>query len=517
MHKKHTTTTLLSLLLVLCLLLAGCTFIHTPANQPAAPEEQAELPVPPAAPTADEPAVEAPAPEAPAAEAPSGEEAAAAPTPEPTPEPAPEPETIRLSSGEYPADLETLTAVITAEDLPQLSRFTALKNADLRGSKCQAELTAWALANPQVSVRCEVTLPDGQQLSADTRELDLSAAPDAGHLLPLVLLPDLQTVELGSCDDAASSSMDWDALAKAVAGCPQAEFHYAFTLYGKPFDLQSTDVDLNHRTMSDEGALVKKVALCLRDLRLLDMDFCEVSNEAMADIRDSLPNAEVIWRVWFANGKQNGYTARTNAIKILASNPDRAGHLTPDKTDGLKYCTKVRYLDLGHNEQMTDISFVRYMPDLEVAVLAMGGYSDLTPLQDCPKLEYLEIQTSGVTDLRPLTALKELKHLNICYLFGLTDITPLYEMTSLERIWIGCFDPVPPEQIAELQRRLPNCTINTTAENPTEEGWRYISSDELGHGIAHPRYALLREQFEYDNFPYCYNYLINDPLYAPHG
>ena len=508
MHNKRLLTGL-SLLLMLSLLLAGCTFVAQPEETPAPAEEAAPVPEQPA--PAEEPA-HVPA-----------EETAPVPTAEPSPEPAPEPTPeptpgpVQLSSGSFPADAESITAVLTAEDVAKLEGFTALKTADFRGSACQSELTAWALAHPEVLVRCQVTLPDGRTLPADTRELDLSQSPDAGSLLPLVLLPELKTVELGACDDAAASPLDWEALARVEAARPQTEFHYAFTLFGKPFDLQSTEMDLNHRTMNDEGALVKKVAACLPELALLDMDFCEVSDEAMAEIRDSLPNTEVVWRVWFGNGKQNGYTARTNAVKILASNPDRAGHLTPDKTDGLKYCTKVRYLDLGHNEQMTDISFVRYMPELEVAVLAMGGYSDLSPLQDCPNLEYLEIQTSAVTDLRPLTSLKNLKHLNICYLFGLTDITPLYEMSSLERIWIGCFDPVPQDQIQELQRRLPNCWVNWTAENPTEEGWRYVSSDEEGHGVPHPRYALLREQFEYDNFPACYNYLINDPLYAPHG
>ena len=69
--------------------------------------------------------------------------------------------------------------------------------------------------------------------------------------------------------------------ARAEAACPQAEFHYAFRLYHKEFDLQSTEMDLNHITMDDEGALVKKVAACLPDLALLDMDFCEVSDEAI--------------------------------------------------------------------------------------------------------------------------------------------------------------------------------------------------------------------------------------------
>ena len=88
-------------------------------------------------------------------------------------------------------------------------------------------------------------------------------------------------------------------------------------------------------------------------------------------------------------------------------------------------------------------------------MLAMGGFSDLSPLADCPKLEYLEIQTGAVSDLRPLSGLKNLRHLNICYNFALTDITPLYGLTELERLWIGCVDPVPREQIEEMQRRAP--------------------------------------------------------------
>ena len=428
----------------------------------------------------------------------------------------PLPEIVQLSSGVYSADTEELTAVLTAEDVAQLSRFHSLKRADFRGSSCQAELTAWALEHPEVELRCEVRLSDGTLLPADTKEVDLTEAPTAENLLPLVLLPELETVELGSCEDAAESNMDWEALAAAEAACPQAEFHYAFRLYKKSFDLQSTEMDLNHITMTDEGALVKKIALCMPQLSLLDMDFCEVSDEAMADIRDSLPNTEVIWRIWFGNGKRNGYSVRTDVTRILASNPDKAGELTPENTRSLQYCTRVKYLDLGHNDQMTDISFVRYMPDLEVAVLAMGGFSDLSPLADCPKLEYLEIQTSAASDLRPLAGLKNLRHLNVAWNFALTDITPLYELTGLERLWLGGFVPVPPEQVEEMRRRVPNCEINTDTKDPTEGGWRYTEYNELGYGVACARYELLREQFGYANAPYCYSYIPYDPLYKPH-
>ena len=501
----------LALCLALCgILLAGCSIMPAPVPAPAeASRETASPAAQPAAPEETEPAAEQPSVQEPAAA-----EASPAPTPEPTPEPVQE---IRLSGGSYPKDTRELTAVVTAEDLPLLEGFAELKKADFRGSACQKELVDWALAHPEVSVRCDVTLSDGTKLDADTKELSLPDTVPGEDLLTLVLLPDLRSVELGACEDAAESPLDWEALARAEAACPQAEFHYAFRLYHKEFDLQSTEMDLNHITMDDEGALVKKVAACLPDLALLDMDFCEVSDEAMAGIRDSLPETEVIWRIWFGKGRQGGYTARTNAIKILASNPDWAGELTPENTACLQYCTKVKYLDLGHNNLLTDISFVRSMPDLEVVILAMSGVKDLRPLADCPKLEYLEIQTSAISDLRPLATCKNLRHLNIAFNFTVTDITPLYELTDLERLWIGALDPVPREQVAEMQRRAPNCQIDLESRDPTGGDWRYTSFDEWGGAQLHPRYALLREQFDYGSNPWCYNYIESDPLYYPHG
>ena len=503
--RNHRLISMTLCMLMLASLLAGCSTVQEPA---AAPGTTAV----PAAATVAPPAAESS--EAPSAEAETTPEPSLEATPEPTPEPTPA--QVQLSAGTFPLDSRELSTVITAEDLPLLENFTELKQADFRGSDCQQELVDWALRHPEVSVRCELTLSDGTKLNADTKELSLPDTVPGEDLLALVLLPDLRTVELGACEDAAESPMDWAALARAEAACPKAEFHYAFRLYRKEFDLQSTEMDLNHITMDDEGELVKKVAACLPGLTMLDMDFCEVSDLAMEKIRDSLPNTEVIWRIWFGKGRSGGYTARTNVTKILASNPDWGGELTPENTACLKYCTKVKYLDLGHNNLLTDISFIRSMPDLEVVILAMSGVKDLSPLAGCPKLEYLEIQTSAISDLRPLANCTNLRHLNIGYNFALTDITPLYGLTDLERLWIGALDPVSRDQVEEMQRRAPNCQIDLESRDPTGGDWRYTGFDEWGGGILHPRYALLREQFDYGSTPWCYNYIDSDPLYYPH-
>ena len=366
----------------------------------------------------------------------------------------------------------------------------------------------------------EVVFPDGSKHKLPERRIDLSELRHdevEAYCDTLVQMPRLRYVNLGEeGSEEHPRDLTWEDVQKLQTACPNTDFFYGFTLFGKHFTTLDEEMDFRHIEMSDEGAAVREVLPCMTKCRLLDMDFCGVSSASMAKIRDDFPDIEVIWRIWFGKGRAGGYTARTNAIRLLASNPDWGGELTPENTKSLQYCTKVKYLDLGHNNLLTDISFVENMPDLEVVILAMSGVSDLRPLMSCPKLEYLEIQTSAIGDLRPLAGMTNLRHLNIAYNFAVTDITPLYGLTELERLWIGCVDPVPREQIEEMQRRAPQCEIDVESRDPTEGNWRYISFDEFGVGTNHPRYALLREQFDYGSTPWCYNYIDSDPLYYPH-
>lgn len=350
----------------------------------------------------------------------------------------------------------------------------------------------------------------GEEHSAGDRSISLVGATrtDIQKLkLILPVMTGLESLSLGTQD--TSPELDFKDIAVFERLRPEAELEYSFELFGQDISLNDRELNFSHVPMDDEGAAVLAAALCMPELERLDMDFCGISDEAMAEIRDALPDTEVIWRVWFGDA----YSVRTDVEKILASKPSVGGNLTAANTQALKYCTKVKYLDLGHNVILEDISFVRYMPDLEVAILAISCWSDASPLASCPHLEYLEIQTTEVSDLTPLAGLKELKHLNVAYLFELEDISPLYGLTQLERLWIGCLNRVPAEQIEHMRECAPNCEIDTTVSgDPTGGTWRYtgrINPD--GTGEFSPRYALLREQFGYDELDYCFYW--RDPLY----
>ena len=423
------------------------------------------------------------------------------------------PDGSRVESTAEEVDLSALSDADLPASLPLLRYLPELKTVDLGSGEnnlTPEQLQAFQAEYPDLYFLYRVQTALGTY-DLDITELDLSEAESAGDLLPwLPCMRRLQHVELGS-GDGENSRIPWSEIFAMEQAAPQAEFDYAFTLYKKEFTLQSEQMDINHIDLEDQGALVKEITACMPRLSYLDMDFCGVDDEHMAAIRDALPNTTVVWRIWFGAR----YTARTDVERILASNPDRGGNLTKENTQSLKYCTKVKYLDLGHNLDLEDISFVSYMPDLEVAVLAMNQWTDARPLLNCPKLEYLEMQTGACSDLRPIGQLKNLKHLNICYCLALRDISPIYDL-DLERLWVGSISPIPAEQVEEYHRRHPQCEINTTTVDPTEEGWRRIGWDIYGPVLA-PRYIQLRETFEYDEMQTHYNYIENDPKYYKGG
>ena len=349
----------------------------------------------------------------------------------------------------------------------------------------------------------------GNRVDVDAQEVDLAGitdeeVPAAAEAIAKLSAP--QRLVIGSEKD---TPLSWESLQALHEAAPEAAIDYSFRLWKKDLNLSDEVLDLKYVRMDDEGELVRQITSCMVNLKTLDMDSCGVSNEAMADLRDSMPDVEVIWRVNFGRF----YTARTNVEKILASMPGKAGNLVHNNVMALQYCTKVKYLDLGHNNYMDTIEFCRYMPDLEVLIVACTSVEDFSPLAECPKLEYVEALTTRLHDLTPFSELKNLRHLNIGYCFAVTDITPLYGLTDLERLWIGMHDPVPPEQIAEFRRLVPNCEVNDTAPDPTEEGWRFGASNGPNSNVNSPRYDLLRRQFGYKEWDFAYQW--NDPLYDP--
>ena len=377
---------------------------------------------------------------------------------------------------------------------------------------------------------------------ADETRLNLSALTHADAAETAVLLkemPELVTVDLGSdglwsgseeggtytvpadipesdrtalsAPAAAERDLTWEDIRLLQEAAPGAAVCFRFSLFGKSFTTLDEEMNFHHVTMEDEGAAVREVLPCMTHCRVLDMDFSGVSSESMAQIRDDYPEMEVIWRIWFGND----CSVRTDTERILASNLNHV--LTDDNTQDLKYCTKLRLLDIGHNSYLTDFGFLEHMPDLEVAILGVTGMKDLHWLAQCTKLEYLELNTlygAQDADLAPLENLTALQHLNLCRLGHVKHWEVLRNMTGLRRLYFGRYTWLPDGAREELEELFPDTEINWTLETGCDGPWRF---DETGPGGYAERYALLREQFEYSNYTNVSSSWYNDPLYYREG
>lgn len=411
------------------------------------------------------------------------------PAPEPTPEPMPQPLYFDGARVDDATQSVTLHLSSNLEELASMAdRLTALRQIDFADRQpTREELALLRGAYPEAELLYHVHIGT-ENYSPDTETLDLSFLRRDGvdeALRAVALLEKLQYLDLGQ-ETEEEDSLTLEDVGKFQELCPEVPVAFTFSRFNQT--LSTLDEILNFRDipMTDEGEEVRSFLPYMTRCKTLDMDKCGVSNEVMASIRDEYPQMEVIWRVRIGYV----YGARTDETRILMSIGSPC--LRTKDVEPLKYCTKVKYLDLGHN-QIDDISFVKYMPDLEVAILALNLWSDASPLAECKKLEYLEIFTTRCKDLSPLAELTNLRHLNVCQLTALEDISPLYGLTGLERLWIGPNNMVPKEQLETIREMLPDCQINTTIGDPTRGGWR-----------VGPRYALLKEQMKYVTSPTNY-------------
>ena len=374
--------------------------------------------------------------------------------------------------------------------------------------------------------------PDGSAHQADETRLDLSGlthkdVPETAELLKQ--MPELEYVDLGT-DGAwteteraelnaetaaaerpaeATRDLTWQDLLLLQKAAPRADLDYRFVFYGRYLSTLSEEMDLNHSIMSDEGAAVREILPLMKYCKRLDMDSCGVSSEAMAKIRDDYPEMEVIWRIWFA---YNQFTMRTDSERLWCAN--FYPYMWDEYTQELKYLTHLKYLDLGHNLQLHDWSFLRYMPDLEVLILTSSSWESLDMLENCTKLEFLEIIPYAHLDLdlQPLEKMTNLEHLNITAMGKTENWEVLLKMKKLKRLWIGeetgYYLPEGAEE--QIREALPDTEIMFRGGGAATGSWR-INPD----GTVPERYALLREQFDYDHWPSVAPYPYNDPKYNP--
>ncbi|MBQ7415999.1 MAG: hypothetical protein IJW14_03055 [Oscillospiraceae bacterium] len=463
-----------------------------------------------------------------------------------------------------PKQIKELAMVVDADTISQLDQYPNLKKVDLTGSTCYQELMNYAAAHPDMEViyavsvgeaqisstRADISLTDGSydfdkllanlkylpnakslslpatrlnavqvellrsaypdldisctirlngvELGADTEELNLSAlTPDQvdAYAEKLSLLPNLKKVVLvnaeGECNLALSD------VRKLTTAAPNAIFDFSFELFGQTISADAERVEFVDVKIGNEGEQEIRDALdVLTACTYFKLDNCGLDNEVLAGIRDDYPNTKIVWRV-FQTNKNRSWLTDTEVL--------RAVYGIDDTNSGpLKYLTEVKYMDLGHNTNMIDLSFCAYMPDLEIAILSGSPIKDLSPLANCKKLEFLEIAWCGhLTDVSPLAACESLKYLNI----GHTSIKNVETLANLKLEMLSFVNSgnkvgMTEADWKEIQNLMPDCWITyaplkDSNANPYGVGWRYSQSPLIAKNFTEC-YKKVREVFDYD-------------------
>lgn len=427
--------------------------------------------------------------------------------PEPTP-------VICIGTGRYAPDTRELTLTEPTDMLlEQLARcvdeFDDLQRVEIQGCTLRPEqVLLLREADPELELQGLVEL-FGMEPALDADTLDLSELTpdqvDPDLLAKLsVLLPKLETVkalpltaeaaevpegeEEDAQEEAPASEYRWDldALSALRSALPeQLHLQCRFLLFGQEIGSEMEEI-VYRKAGLQQGALdlVRKAMPLLSGCRRFVLDNCGPSYADLAALRDEFPDKGVVWRVHLM-----GDSLLTDD-KVLWST-----YVRDENCHVLRYCTELEYIDVGHDEPLTDISFTAYMPKLKVLIVALTSVDDISALANCPELEYLELFGTNVKDLSPLASCTKLEHLNISTLLYLRDISPLYGLTSLKRLRMIHSQGVPWKQMQEITERLPDCEMMFDGDNPTGNGWR---RDNWGNEVE--RYKLLKEQFQYNGY-----------------
>ncbi len=382
-----------------------------------------------------------------------------------------------LSSGTYDPEL----LLENLQYLPSLSSLT-LQNPRLTAQ----QVTALEEKYPELSLNYTVELL-GKTYDASTTSLDLSgmgASQVEDVLSKLGLLTNLQSVTL-------SNSLSFSDVDRLQEANPNAVFDYRFQLFGKTISTADKEIIYKNQKIGNSGEEELRKALTILDAcdRFV-LDNCGFDSEVLAKVRDDFRDqVKVIWRVYFGtNGRYNTLTDDDTIRAVY--------NITDDTCGPMKYLEDVKYMDIGHNEHLSDLSFVSYMPELEVLIASESGVKDLTGFDNCKKLTWLELAYCyKLENIDALAGCDGLKYLNLSY-SKVKSLAPL-DGLPLERFVYLSPKASTAEQntFISIHPKSECITVFYGYSMPYSYGWRY---NDNGKTMFWYYKDVIREVFNYD-------------------
>lgn len=276
------------------------------------------------------------------------------------------------------------------------------------------------------------------------------------------------------------------------------ESGYTFDLFGQTVNtVSTTELHYVREEINDSDlATFREVLPFMPNLSYLTFDRCNTTDAEVAKLREDFKDSvKIAWRVFF-----DPFSCMTDTEKIWAS-----CDLRDDKTEALRYCNDVKYLDIGHNA-LHSLWFLEYMPELEVLILSCSEEEDISEVAYCKKLIFLECAEMWVRDLTPISELSDtLEFLNVGGNANIpADFSMFDNMKKLKRFYCQNYfnyNINMEEEQKRFESLMPGCEVNfdwAGSHTAINTKWRYTRDGEY-NGDWNIMYLKIREIFDYDN------------------
>ena len=302
------------------------------------------------------------------------------------------------------------------------------------------------------------------------------------YTTPENLIADLQAAGTPGSVDIRPAFVPANELIAICAALPETRIFCMTELAGVTVDTSAEEIDLSKCIVADQALFADSLVCFPRLNKVVMEDAQNADNLFFEGLMARYPDIEFVWRVYFGT-----WSLRTDALAFSTLNSNDSVRYTSEDFSPLRYCTKLRALDLGHNV-ITDISFLENMPDMKILILADNCIVDISPLAKLGKLEYIELFMNEIVDFSPLSGLNRLLDLNLCHNKAV-DASPLKSLVQLERLWLSYNREMPKSETEAVQEALPNCLCNFEIFYSTHGNWR-----------GHDRYAVVKWIFDHGEY-----------------
>ena len=264
-----------------------------------------------------------------------------------------------------------------------------------------------------------------------------------------------------------------------------------------PLDAEEADLSGTDLSGIPSGELEEALSMCpsLKKLTLID---CGLDNAGYAALQDAYPDIRMIWEIQMSH-----WTVRTDVVAFssMKTTADEF-YMNNDEAYYFRYCTDLEALDIGHN-WVSDLSFLEYLPKLKILILVdnvkykddngkLRHLTDVSEIRYCPELVYLEIFANNVSDISFLEYTPKIRDLNISY-NPVKDASVLYKLPDLQRLWME-HTYIPAGDFYALKKTYPKAKIVFEGEGSIDQGWRgvekyYALRDCFNNNYIHPLFS----------------------------